>query len=178
MDYFPNVKGATWFATEVFPSVQKQRPDAVFRIVGSNPIASIQALQSNPGVQVTGSVADVRPLLDDAAISVVPLTLARGTQNKMLECMAMGVPVACTPQAAKGIDAVPGRDFLVASSPQEFSAAILQVINSPDVEQQLATSGRAQVEAAHDWARSMRILDEIVERPAHAKRDLVSQLTR
>jgi sugar transferase (PEP-CTERM/EpsH1 system associated) len=162
MDYFPNVKGAIWFANEVFPLIQKRRSDAVFRIIGSNPIGSITALTSNPGVKVTGSVPDVREFLDDVAVSVVPLTLARGTQNKMLECMAMGVPVVATPQAAKGVHAKVDRDYLVASSAEEWTAAVIRVIESAQLEEQLAASGRAQVESAHNWVASMAKLDALL----------------
>jgi hypothetical protein len=161
MDYFPNVKGAIWFATEVFPLIQKRRPDAVFRIIGSNPIGSITGLASNSGIKVTGSVPDVREFLDDVAVSVVPLTLARGTQNKMLECMALGVPVVATPQAAKGVKATVERDYLAASSPEEFAAAVLKVIDDAEVERQLAANGREQVTAAHNWANSMQKLDSL-----------------
>jgi hypothetical protein len=162
MDYFPNVKGAIWFATEVFPLIQKRRGDAVFRIIGSNPIGSITGLAGNPGVKVTGSVPDVREFLDDVAVSVVPLTLARGTQNKMLECMAMGVPVVASPQAAKGVKATVERDYLAASSPEEFAVAVLKVIEDPEVESRLSVNGREQVTAAHNWANSMQKLDKLL----------------
>jgi hypothetical protein len=162
MDYFPNVKGAIWFASEVFPLIQKRRSDAVFRIIGSNPIASVTALATNPGVKVTGSVPDVREFLDDVAVSVVPLTLARGTQNKMLECMAMGVPVVATPQAAKGVRAELNRDYLVASNAEEWAAAVLRVIEDERIENDLTANGRAQVTAAHNWANSMAKLDDLL----------------
>jgi glycosyltransferase involved in cell wall biosynthesis len=134
----------------------------VFRIIGSNPIGSITGLAGNPGVKVTGSVPDVREFLDDVAVSVVPLTLARGTQNKMLECMAMGVPVVATPQAAKGVKATVERDYLAASSAEEFAAAVLKVIDDAEVERQLASNGREQVTAAHNWENSMTRLDSLL----------------
>ena len=162
MDYFPNVKGTIWFADKVFPLIQKRRPDAVFRIVGSNPIGSITSLTRNPGVKVTGSVPDVRTFMDDVAVSVVPLTLARGTQNKMLECMAMGVPVVTTPQAGRGVKASVERDYLVASNPEEFASAVCRIIDDAELEHQLATSGRSQVELAHNWANSMTTLDRLL----------------
>jgi polysaccharide biosynthesis protein PslH len=134
MDYFPNVKGAIWFAKSVFPLIQKRVPKAIFRIIGSNPIASIKALATNPGIEVTGSVPDVRDLMNDVAVSVVPLTLARGTQNKILECMGMGVPVVCTPEAAKGVNAKVERDFLVASTAEEFTSAVIRIFEDNQLE--------------------------------------------
>jgi len=104
----------------------------------------------------------VREFMDDVAVSVVPLTLARGTQNKTLECMAMGVPVVTTPQAARGVKATAERDYLVASNPEEFASAVVRIIDDADLERQLAANGRSQVEAAHNWANSMVKLDNLL----------------
>src|SRR3546814_15857309 len=76
---------------------------------------------------VTGTVPDVRELVRRAAASAAPLTIARGTQNKILECMAMGVPVVASPQAAGGVDAVAGEHLLVAQSPQDYAEKLLKI---------------------------------------------------
>jgi sugar transferase (PEP-CTERM/EpsH1 system associated) len=104
MDYFPNVEGITYFAREVFPLISEKKPGVQLRIVGSNPGKSVRQLARIPNISVTGYVTDVRDFLQDAAVSVAPLRIARGTQNKILESMAMGIPVVATSQAAKGID--------------------------------------------------------------------------
>src|SRR5262249_46278616 len=121
MDYFPNIDGVRYFVKEVLPLVRAKMPNVEFRIVGSNPSSKIQELAKTPRITVTGHVPDVRDYVGDAAVSIAPLRIARGTQNKILESMAMGVPVVASSQAAKGIDAVPGRDFLVAEKAQEFA---------------------------------------------------------
>jgi glycosyltransferase involved in cell wall biosynthesis len=74
----------------------------------------VRNLAELPGVTVTGSVPDVRPYLRRSALMVAPLNIARGTQNKILEAMAMGVPVVTSPAAAGGVDALPQDHFLVA----------------------------------------------------------------
>src|SRR3546814_10025045 len=113
MDYFPNQQAATFFCDEVFPLIHQRRPTARFAIIGAEPSRAIRRLGQRPGITVTGTVPDVRDPVRRAAASVAPLAISRGTQNKILECMAMGVPVVASWQAAGGVDAVPGEHILV-----------------------------------------------------------------
>ena len=163
MDYFPNVDGILYFAEKIFPLILAKAPTAQLAIIGSNPAAEVKRLAQRCGISVTGYVPDVRPLLEDAALTVVPLRIARGTQNKMLESMSLGVPVVSTSIAAKGVDAIAGRDYLLADTPVEFAEQVLRVINSTELENSLASAGRARVQAAHNWSQSMRILDGLLE---------------
>jgi glycosyltransferase involved in cell wall biosynthesis len=97
--------------------------------------------------------------LQNGAIAIAPLRIARGTQNKILESMAMGIPVVATPNAAKGIQAVPGRDLLVAETPQAFAGHVLKLLHSANLRRSLSDAARKQVEKAHLWSASMKILD-------------------
>jgi len=163
MDYFPNVDGVSYFAREVFPLVRRRVPDAELQIVGSSPIRPVLELARMPGVSVTGYVPDVRPYLDEAAVAVAPLRLARGTQNKILECMAVGVPVVSTPEAAKGIQASPGRDLFVAGTAEAFAQQVSEVLLNAELQNRLGEAGRRQVETAHTWALSMNLLDNLLD---------------
>jgi sugar transferase (PEP-CTERM/EpsH1 system associated) len=162
MDYYPNVDGILNFAGEIFPLIQKQVPGVQLRIIGSNPVRQVRALEKSPSITVTGHVPDVRPHLADAAVSVVPLRLGRGTQNKMLEAMAMAVPVVASPAAAKGVQAVAERDFLLGRTPQEFASQTVRLLQDPAFQRSLASAGRRQIETAHSWAVSMKIVDQII----------------
>ncbi len=90
MDYRPNIEGVTWFVETILPHIRLVDPDVRFAIVGRNPTDAVKALARQPGVTVTGEVADVRGWLAAASVVVAPLKLARGIQNKVLEGMAMG----------------------------------------------------------------------------------------
>jgi glycosyltransferase involved in cell wall biosynthesis len=163
MDYYPNIDGILYFAQDILPIIQRSIPDAQLRVIGSNPSQRIRDLARMPGVTVTGHVPDVRPYLADAAVAIAPLRLARGTQNKILESMAMGLPVVATPQAAKGIQATSGEDFLVANGAQSFADQVLAVLNDEELRKRLSKSGMQQVRAAHAWPASMNIVDEILD---------------
>jgi sugar transferase (PEP-CTERM/EpsH1 system associated) len=162
MDYFPNQQGVSWFAREVLPLVQAQRPAARFTAVGAAPPAAIRKLAELPGVTVTGTVPDVRPFTQRAAVSVAPLFLARGVQNKVLESMAMGVPVVSSLPAARGVDAVPGEHLLTAEGPPEFARAVLSLMADTARRDQLARAGRERVLSHHTWARAMQVMDELL----------------
>src|SRR5262249_13019661 len=149
------------------PLVRAKMPNIEFRIVGSAPHPKIRHLGKIPGIVVTDHVADVRTYLQDAAVSIAPLRIASGTQNKILESMAMRIPVVATPEAAKGIQAAPGRDLMVADNPETFSKHILNFLQNAGLRERFADAARAQVERAHQWPLSMRILDDLLaEAPA------------
>lgn len=164
MDYFPNIDGAIHFAKSVFPIIRRTIPQAQFRIVGSNPSSAVRGLVELPGVSVTGHVPDVRPYLVDASVAVAPLRIARGTQNKILQFLAMGVPVVTTPEAAKGVGAEPGRDFLVAEGDRQFAEQVVRLLKDPALCEALSTAGQQPLATAHSWPNSMRILDDLIER--------------
>ena len=164
MDYYPNQACMIEFCRDVWPLIRARRPNATLSIVGADPSPAIRRLAAVPGVEVTGSVPDVRPFLARSAAMVAPLRIARGTQNKILEAMASGTPVVTSTVAAGGVDAVPGEHLLVADRASDIAEATLTLMRDPARRAQLSQAGRACVLANHSWASSMRRLDAIVER--------------
>ena len=164
MDYYPNQECMFDFCTNVLPMLKARRPGTKLLIVGADPSTAVRNLARIGGVEVTGSVPDVRPFVRKAALMVAPLNIARGTQNKILEAMAMGVPVVTSRVAAGGVDAQPDQHFLVASTPVEYAAAIDRIASNPVERGRLAAAGRARMLSHHAWDQSMRRLDGIIER--------------
>lgn len=164
MDYYPNQECMFEFCAKTLPLLRARRPNLKLLIVGADPIPAIQKLGELPGVTVTGSVPDVRPYLHRSALMVAPLNIARGTQNKILEAMAAGVPSVVSRVAAGGVDAVANEHLLVADSPQEYAQAIERVLVDASDRQRLARAGRERMLTHHAWASSMRRLDRIIER--------------
>jgi polysaccharide biosynthesis protein PslH len=173
MDYRPNVEAVEGFSRYSFAQIRRRYPDARFAIVGRNPSPAVRALASLPGVVVTGGVPDVRGWLAAADVVVAPLRLARGVQNKVLEAMAMARPVVASPQAAEGIDAVAGRDLLVAGTDGDEAAAVLDLLADRDAALRLGRAARARVEARYSWDATLAMLPDIVrgvEHPIQKKR--------
>jgi len=168
MDYYPNQQGVLWLHREVLPLVRARRPSVRLYVVGAAPPRSIRALNGQD-VSVTGTVDDVRPFARQAALTVAPLFIARGTQNKILESMAMGVPVVASAAAARGVDAEPGHDLLTATTAREFAEAVLRVLEDPRERARLSVAGRARVLSHHSWPASLQKLDALLAR--HFKSD-------
>lgn len=164
MDYYPNEQCMVDFCDEVLPLLHRARPTLRLQIVGAEPTARVRDLAQREGVVVTGSVPDVRPYVARSALTVSPLKIARGVQNKILESMAMGVPVVASRIAAAGVDAEVGEHLLAADSPQELRDAILRIVGDRDERNRLGRAGHERVRARHTWASAMRRLDAIIER--------------
>jgi polysaccharide biosynthesis protein PslH len=162
MDYWPNVEGVEWFARKVFPKIKEAFPDVTFYIAGSRPTQAVQRLGRLDGVRVTGYVNDIRDYLSMADVCVVPLRIARGIQNKVLEAFAMGKAVVCTPQALEGIRATPGKEVLVAENPEDFVECVTRLLNDLSTSQNLGRDARKCVEANYSWGKNLKILDEIL----------------
>ncbi len=168
MDYLPNVDGARWFAREVWPAIRAKHPTAEFRVVGRKPAPEVQRLAELPGVKVLGTVPDVRPFVASAAAAVVPLRLARGIQNKVLEALAMARPVVAAPPALAALGTVPGEHLLRAAPPAEWVEACCGLLADPTRGNELGAAGRRYVEAHHHWETC---LDPFLRRivPANAQ---------
>jgi sugar transferase (PEP-CTERM/EpsH1 system associated) len=166
MDYHANVDAVTWFVHEVWPGVAARHPQLEFVIAGRNPAKEVQALTSGR-IRITGTVDDVRPYYAEAFAVVVPLRVGAGTRLKILEAMAAGVPVVSTSLGAEGIDAQPGRDLLIADSPQGMIDALDAL--TPEKRASIAAAGRKLVGRAYDWRiiveRLYRIHEELAARP-------------
>jgi sugar transferase (PEP-CTERM/EpsH1 system associated) len=165
MDYRPNIEAVTDFAERSMPVILAAYPQARFAIVGRSPTPAVQALGGRPGIIVTGEVPDVRGWIAGADLVVAPLRIARGIQNKALEAMAMARPVLCSAQAAEGIDAQDGKEFLVVRAPEEEAAAVLALLADPARGAAIGQAARARVKARYSWDAAMAPLAQMLFGP-------------
>jgi glycosyltransferase involved in cell wall biosynthesis len=152
MDDHANVDAARWFAEGAWPRLRARRPELTLTLVGRSPTAEVQALARVPGVEVTGTVDDVRPFYREAILSLVPLRVGGGSRLKILEAMAAGVPVVSTRLGAEGLEAQDGVDIRLADSEDALSAAAAQLAEDSAARAGLGQAGRALVRARYDWA--------------------------
>ena len=164
MSYHANATAAVRFVKDVMPSVWARLPDVRVWIVGQDPPDDVVKLgESGPTarVVVTGTVPDIRPFLRRAAIAVAPIQYGVGIQNKVLEALACATPVVATPQAVGALEARPGCELVVASSPSELSGAIVALLEDRALRDRLGQAGRSFVERCHDWSVVVTRLTEI-----------------
>jgi len=166
MDYGPNRDAVRYFCTDILPVVRSTVEDARLVIVGRNPKADVRRLEREPGVTVTGEVPDVRPYLAGAALAVAPMRSGRGIQNKILEALAMGIPVVSTPNGLEGLADERCDGLLRADDAKTFAGHVTTLLTNPMSRIELGRAARTYVEAHHRWSdhgeRLERVLGEVV----------------
>jgi len=152
MDWRPNIEGILWFNELVLPIVRESHPNIRIRIIGRRPSSAIRALgESDPLIEVTGSVDDVRPHLWPATLLVVPLLAGGGTRLKILESMAAGVPVVSTTIGAEGLPFQSDSELTLADSPPDMARTIVELLDDPDRTSLIASAAIDAVATDHSW---------------------------
>lgn len=162
MDYHSNVDAVLYFHSEILPLVKKEVPEAQLRIVGSNPAPAVQRLGEEEGVLVTGRVPDVRPEICSAAVSIAPMRLGRGVPNKVLEALALTLPVVATPNAADGLDLAAFEGADIAEQAPDFAAAVVRRLRAAEAGEGRFAQHRRVLEERYSWAHHMKGLLELV----------------
>ncbi len=162
MGYHPNSQAAAWFATNVFPAIKKRFADAEFVIVGSDPPSHILKLQDVPGITVTGFVDDIRPFLDSSTVAVVPMQVAVGVQNKILEAMAMALPVVATSISTRPLGPdCPG--VVQADGISDMIDGVSSLLDNPESAREIGRGGREKVVSDFSWKSSVARLEQVYE---------------
>ncbi len=163
MSFHANVAACQLLVREIMPLVWQHRPGVRLVIAGANPPRYIRALAANPRIAVSGFVSDLRPYIGSATVAVCPTPYAVGIQNKVLEALAMGVPVVAMPTVLAGLRVTPGCELLVAASARGVADAILRLLTHPEDCEQLARNGRSYVLRHHSWRSAASQLVAIYE---------------
>jgi glycosyltransferase involved in cell wall biosynthesis len=150
MNYHANSDAALWFAREVWPAVRERHPEWRLTLVGSNPPPTVVALREQAGIEVTGTVPEVKPYYEEALAAIVPLRTGGGTRLKILEAMAASVPVVSTELGAEGLPVVSGENVLLVKNRTQWLEALEAVTGDPQVRSGLIQAAHATV-ADFDW---------------------------
>lgn len=162
MSYAPNAEAVLWFAQTVLPELRHRFPELEFMVVGSEPPPEVLRLSCIPGVSVTGYVEDIRSHLDTCAISLTSIRTGVGMQNKVLEAMAMALPVVATSTAARAFGSdCPG--IAIADSAEDFVEQISRMIGSPAEAAEIGLRGRQEVISRFSWQSSVHRLEAVYE---------------
>lgn len=168
MDYAPNIAAALRTIDRIMPIVRRSLPMATFHVVGRNPPDALRARSGHEGCHVWGEVADIRPWLRGADIALVPLDIARGVQNKVLEAMAMALPVVLTTGAATGIGAQADAHLALAETDVDLAARVIQLATRGDDASALGQRARQHVRDRLGWAATLEPLGGLL----HGENDL------
>jgi glycosyltransferase involved in cell wall biosynthesis len=161
MDWMPNQDGVMEFVRHTWPLIRRQHPQATFQIVGRNPPAEILRLGQIEGIEVTGTVLDIRPYLGAATVMVVPLRIGGGTRLKIFEAMAMGKPVVSTRVGCEGLPVVPDLHLLVRDAGEPFAQGVCDLLTSPEQRVTMGRAARGLVEKRYGTERIARQFERI-----------------
>jgi len=174
MDYWPNIDAVTWFVADMLPQLRQTDHRIRFYVVGRSPVPAIRSLASQT-VVVTGTVPDVRPYLQHAAVVVAPMRVARGVQNKILEAMSMGRPVVAARDCADAISAVDGQELIAATTAPEYVDAVRRLINGAALANLIGAAGRLCVVNRFSWGAHLSKLDVYLSSPKPDQRVAVQE---
>jgi glycosyltransferase involved in cell wall biosynthesis len=166
MDWLPNEDSMTYFCREILPIVRRVEPDVTLSIVGRAPTPTVRKLADIRGVEVTGSVDDVRPHIARGAVYVVPLRVGGGTRLKIFEAMSMGRACVSTTVGAEGLPVTPGEHLLVADEPERFAHAIVRLLRDRVHRAGIERAARRLVVERYDWTAAAAELEEALNAAA------------
>lgn len=158
MDYAPNVDAVIYFVESILPLIKKRMPHVKFVIAGQRPIKKVLAL-ANDYIIVTGFVKNLAEMYNAASVVVAPLRFGAGTQNKVLEAMAMGVPVVCSHIGFGGLGIVSGQGAIMQTEPTSFADSVIELLNSPAQRKAVGQEGMRIIQTKFDWDVVTRTLE-------------------
>jgi glycosyltransferase involved in cell wall biosynthesis len=160
--YHANYDAMSWFLTDVFPIIQAEVPDVNLVITGDH--AGLP-LPSSKGVKLTGFIDDIRPLVAQSSVSIVPIRIGGGTRLKILEAMALRTPVVSTPKGAEGLEVTDEKNILIADSPAQYAKAVCRLLHEPELHKKLTDNAYQLVSEKYNWSvvipRFLRLVENI-----------------
>lgn len=153
LDFRPNVDAVTWFVREVLPQVRARRPDTRLLVVGKRPAPALRRLADAGALLLTGEVSDVRPYMAGAAVYVVPMRIGGGVRLKLLEALALELPVVTTSMGAEGLAGLrAGEHCLMSNDAAGFAEATLRLLDDQELGRRLGAAGRVLACQRYDWS--------------------------
>jgi sugar transferase (PEP-CTERM/EpsH1 system associated) len=163
MNYFPNADAVLYFAREIFPLIRAIFPQVIFDVVGRWPVRAVRNLRDIDGIRVHGEVKEIHAFLARADVSIAPMRISRGVPNKILEAMAVGVPVVATREAVKGIRVGNEEELLLADTSKSFADQVIRLLSDFELRARLTKRARQRVQETYNWKAVGHQLESLVE---------------
>lgn len=160
MDWMPNIDAMLWFCRDIFPALRHRVPELTLSVVGRNPTAEIKQLAKIAGVEITGTVDDVKPYMGQAEVMIVPLRVGGGTRVKIFEGMAAGLPIVSTRIGAEGLPVRDGENVLLADSPAEIADKISALLENAELRAKMGTNAAQFVTEHYSWESATKKFEE------------------
>jgi polysaccharide biosynthesis protein PslH len=159
MSYFPNINAVQYFIDRVLPLVRRHFPKVRFTVIGANPSPQLQ--HQYPEIKFTGYVPQIYDYIAQATVAVAPMQSGSGIQNKILEAMAVGIPVVTTAYGMGGLGAKHNQDLLIANTAKDFAASVIALLQDQQLRQRIAVSAQQYIATHHSWEASVAVLENL-----------------
>lgn len=165
--FFGNVDAVLYFCKRILPVIREEIPNVKLDVIGIDPPKAVTRLASKD-ILIKGyvSIEEYKKDLANCAVFIAPLRSGSGTKLKILEAMAMGKAVVTTSIGIEGIEAEPGKEVMIADTPQDFAEKVIQLLSDPELRDQIGASARELVESNYDWKPIAKKLSEIYQNVA------------
>lgn len=163
MRTFPNTDAAVWFGQKIFPTIKKRIHNAKLYVVGTEPSKTVRHLSKIKDIVITGEVHNIHDYVYDASVSIAPMRVAAGIQNKILESMALGTPVVSTSIGVEGIECTPGEDVLIADTEEDFVNQVVRLLEDKNLKIQISRDARKNIEENYTWEKMLKKIDDVIE---------------
>lgn len=163
MPYFANYDAVIYFTGEIFPLIKKIIPEARFFVVGQKPPSNIRKLASDD-IVITGFVKDIRIEYLKSSVNVAPMRFGAGTLNKVLESIALGVPVVATKMAVLGLPKELSKYVFVAESSEDFAKKVIEIIKNPNIRFELMEEGKNYIKNNFSWEKIVKDFENYLKK--------------
>jgi sugar transferase (PEP-CTERM/EpsH1 system associated) len=151
MDYAPNVDAVLYFVSDVFPLIKRKFPEVKFIIAGQRPIDKVKELANGRDILVTGFIEDLSVMYNEASVVVAPLRFGAGTQNKVLEAMAMGIPVVCSNIGFEGLGINDGEGAFMRTDKEGFADQVSALLADQSLRETTGKKGTDIISSKFSW---------------------------
>jgi glycosyltransferase involved in cell wall biosynthesis len=163
MDWYPNRDAVEFFVGSILPSIRQEMPQLKFVIAGRNPPEELrEKYAAVPGVELTGTVPDMKAYLEHASVVVVPLRIGSGTRIKILEAAAAGKAVVSTSVGAEGLCFEDQVDIAIADKPETFAREVVRLLRDPQRRESIGRAARAKVVEHYSQAALTKAIQDLI----------------
>jgi polysaccharide biosynthesis protein PslH len=171
--WIQNWEAVQILATQVFPLIKKQLPDAKLSIAGQFITDQVRSLKA-PDISIVelqdSDNKGVATAYKQSGLLVAPIWGPGGTRLKILAAMASMIPVVTTPIGAEGYGAIDGQSILVGSTPEEMAQKAVHVLTNRDYYQKIAHNAKKLVESNFTWGPITQHLESIYREITYASK--------
>lgn len=158
MDWLPNVEGVDWFLNEVWDKVYSSDPSAKLYLAGREMPERFFHL-NHGNIKTVGEVKSAKEFYLSKQIMIVPVLSGSGMRIKIIEGMALGKVIVSTTIGAEGINCTPGKNILIADTPQAFADAILHCLQHPEFVEEIGKNAQQLIEEQYS---NQNISDQMI----------------